>query len=320
MKILRILFIILFLSISFFPTFAQEIDFEGNWFREIGREDDYYTRFDFRNYTKEDVIGAKKRFLLIKQNSFRNEWEGVYENGTESGASEFHWNSAGGFVNFDVYHTLRNLDFGSAFDEADSIMFVSEKSKVIKRNSIFSTRLVKVKLADRHFLVPENRLLDFTERAVGISTELSDFGYYLYKLDEIENEVSGLPVLPKKYRNFLRSPIITKIVEVGERKIHQNKFDDGTLNYEEIFRFVTLGAGKNKNVKVGMNFFVEDLGEWVEITKVIRNTSVGRLRRDFGENGEEICRELELGQGIGTACITPKVGMKAKTKISDAFF
>lgn len=302
-------------------SFGQEIDFEGNWYRDIKGYDDFYTRYEFKFYAKDDVVKAKKRFDLIKQFPPKDEWEGIYANNVESGDATLHWSSGGGFVYYSVYHTLRQLDFGSAFDKPDSVKLVSEKSPVIKSKSIFSTNLIKIKFGDRHYLVPENRLQDFTERAVGLNTSIIDFGYYLQKPDEYENKVFGLPVLPEKYKKFLRLPINSEIIRVGKRQLYREQFgNDDALVSEEIYRFVTLGAGKNKKVKVGMNFFAEDLGEWIEITKVSSNSSIGKIRRNLNEKRQEQCRDAEGGQGQIITCKEIKVGMKVKTKLSESFF
>jgi len=233
--------------------------------------------------------------------------------------AELHWSSAGGFVYFNVYHNLRGLDFGGAIDETDSVNLMSEKS-ASSRKSMFSTNLIKVKFGDRHFLIPENRLADFAKKAVGLDTSLGDFGYYLEKLDEVENKVFGLPILPKKYEKFLRFPIDTKIIAIGKRQFYQEKFDDGRLNYGESYRFVTLEVGKNKNIKIGMNLYVTDMGEWIEITKVSSNKSTGKFRRNLDENNEEVCFDSEGGQGQIIECKEIKIGMKAKTKVSESYF
>lgn len=319
--ILKIFFGLTILFASILICFGQEIDFEqSNWFKEIQGIDDFYTRFDLSLYTKEDVVKAKKRFDLIKQSSSNNEWEGTYSYGTESGESALHWNSDGGFVVYHVYHTLSRLDYGRAFDRADAVKLVSEKSATSKQKSYFSTNLIKVKFGDRHYLIPEKRIRDFAERAVGLSTSISDFTYYLWKPEESENKVFGLPILPKKYKRFLRLPIETEIIQIGNRQLHQDKFEDGTVNYEEIYRYVILGTGRNQKVKIGMNFFVEDLGEWVEITKVSSKSSTGKIRRGLNENRQEECLNEEGGQGQIIPCREVKLGMKAKTKTSESFF
>jgi len=321
MKLQKIFLVLIILFASFQICFGQEIDFEGNWYRDIKGHDDFYTRYDFKFYTKDDVVKAKKRFDLIKQFPPKDEWEGIYANNVEIGEARLHWSSVGGYVYYSVYHTLRQLDFGSAFVNADSVKLVSEKSPAVKRKSIFSTNLIKIKFGDRHYLVPENRLQDFADRAVGLSTSIGDFGYYLQKPAEYEKKVFGLPVLPEKYKKFLRLPINTEIIRIGKRQLHREKFgNDAALVSEEIYRFVTLGAGKSKNVKVGMNFFADELGEWIEITKVSLNSSIGRIKRSLDENKREECRDAEGGQGQMITCKEIKIAMKAKTKASESFF
>lgn len=314
MKLLNIFFSILFLAITFQISFSQDLDVNGNWFKEIKGVDDFLTSYDFKKYTKTDVINAKERFLLITRFLPDNEWEGIYTSNTEIGNNELHWNAEDGFVYYSVYHTLGSLDYGKTQNKSDSVKLISEKSSVIGRKSLFSNNLIKVKIRERHYLVPENRLKDFAERAVGLNTNLSDFiGYYWFKLNESGLEISGLPVFPPKYKNYLRFSINIKITHIGNRQIYQEKLDDGTINREEIHRFVTLSAGKNKNIKKGMNFFVEDLCEWVEITKVFPKTSTGKIVRLLDENSEN-CFDSAGGGGQIIPCKEIKTGMKVKTK------
>jgi hypothetical protein len=63
------------------------------------------------------------------------------------------------------------------------------------------------------------------------------------------------------------------------------------VNYDDIHISVTLADGQNKGVKVGMDFFVPDLGEWVEVLRVNRSSSTARIRRDFDLEGREQCRD-----------------------------
>jgi hypothetical protein len=314
MKFHKFFSLALVLLFTFQNSLSQKIDVSGNWYKEIKGIDDVYTRYDFKKYTISDVAEAKKRFQLITRSLANDEWEGVYTGSMELGSDELHWNT-NGFVFFAVYHTLSALDFGDSKINPDSVELISRKSS-FKR---ISDNLIKVRIGKKHYLVPENRLQDFAERAVGLSTDISDFTYYWSKLNEVDIEDVGSPVLPPKYKNYLRFPINTTITQVGKRQIHQNKFDDGTINYEEIYRFVILGAGNNKGIKRGMNFFVEDLGEWIEITKVLSSSSLGKIRRSFYEK-EETCLDDVGGSGQTIPCKEIKTGMKAKTKISPNYF
>ncbi|MDQ3801265.1 MAG: hypothetical protein M3384_17730 [Acidobacteriota bacterium] len=153
-----------------------------------------------------------------------------------------------------------------------------------------------------------------------MSTELEDYSYYWSKAEDDEKRVFGLPVLPSEYKDSLRYPVEAKIIAVGSRKIIPNEQSTKEFNFADIHYPVTLNAGKNKNVKSGMNLFVEDLGEWVEITKVFQKHSIGRISRNFGEGNKEQCLDGERGQGQVIACKKIKVGTQAKTKASELFF
>ncbi len=157
---------------------------------------------------------------------------------------------------------------------------------------------------------------DFCERVVGLSTDLDDFFYYSIKEEDMKKEVFGLPILPSEYRHFLRHPIEAQIISIGRKKIIPNEQSTKEFNFDDIHYPVTLNVGKNKRVKPRMNFFVEDLGEWVQITKVFQTKSIGFIRRDFDENKNEECFDSEGGNGQTIPCKEIKVRMKSKTKIS----
>src|SRR5688572_4509770 len=99
---------------------AQTIDEESNWSKEIGKQDDYYTRFDFRRYTKDDVEKAKAKYLRITSAANDDEWAGTYRRETMLGSAEITWDRKNGFVYTYVYHTLANIDFGSVVSTGDS--------------------------------------------------------------------------------------------------------------------------------------------------------------------------------------------------------
>ena len=177
--------------------------------------------------------------------------------------------------------------------------------------------MVKIIFGEKHCLVPENRLGDFCEMAAGLNTNSSDIFYYLIKVEDMQKEIFGLPILPSEYKHFLRHPIEAKIISVGNKKIVPNEQSTKEFNYDDINYPVTLNAGKNKNVKINMDLFVEDLGEWVEIIKVFQTKSIGVISRNFDENGQEQCFDSERVSGQSIPCKEIKVGMMSKTKVSD---
>lgn len=305
---------------SFQCLIGQTIDPESNWSKEVHGVDYFLSRFDLRKYTIGDVEKAKSRFLLIEKQKPLNEWEGAYRIGTGVGAAELVWSGSEGFVYTYIYHTLAGLDYGTASDSGSSIRLQSQRSHNPAYSPLFSNDLVKVRFGARHYLVPNVRLGDFASRAVGLSPDLEDWAYYWEKLDDSEKNVSGLPIFPRRYANLVQKPITTKILRVGKSRIHQDKLDDGTINFQEVFIPVTLSGGSNKRIRKGMNFYVDNLGEWVEIMRVDSNRSYGRIRRGLDNENHILCLNSEHGQGDIITCKPIRIGMSARTKLSDLFF
>jgi len=310
---------LIFLSIVGF-CFGQEIVEDENWLKGFGTEADSLPSliYPFTKFTKEDLSKGKQRLKTVRQFASKNEWEGTYYSNTEIGDSKFIWNSEGGFFDFHFYHYLKRFNYGTVNDSLSFVELISEKPLISasRKNQPTRTRLVKVKVGEKHFLVPENRLLDFCERLVGQSTSLQDFSYYETKQEDMGKEVFGLPRLPSEYKHFLRYPIEAKIINVGKKKIIPNEQSTTEFNFDDIHYSVTLNAGKNRKIKIKMNFFVEELGEWIEITKVLQTKSIGIIRRDFDENKKEQCLDSEGGSGQIVPCKEIRLGMKSKTKIS----
>jgi hypothetical protein len=321
MRLTKIFIALLILFSISGGCFGQEYAEDENWIREIGGAYSYgypSISYQYNNFTKEDVTRAKQKLKFIKQFVSKNEWEGIYYSATVIGDSKLVWNSEGGFLNFYFYHELRGLDYGKINESLSFIELTSEKPLISnsekKRAAKLEKKLIKVKFGERRFLVPESRLKDFCMRVAGLSTDLQDFYYYWSKEEDIKKKDFGLAILPEKYSHLLRYPIETEIIHIGSRKNNDDKLDDETVDFDEINYPITINAGKNKNVKRGMNFFVADLGEWIEIKKVLSNSSIGFVKRRLDENKQEQCFNLERGDGQVIPCKLIRVGMIAKTK------
>ncbi len=298
MKTLLTLLIILFV---FQVAFSQEFA-EGEYW------DSYiYGKTwigESKNFTKEDVIKGGRKLSNIKQSTFDDEWDGIYLSNNDWLGEEFlSLNQENGFVEYYFYHTLKSSDFGYIKKNQDSLILTSEKSSFEKNKSKIRT-LIKVKYGDRHYLISENNLRLFLEDIVGVfPANAQPYHYSIWlKKDDEEKKVFGDPQIPEKYKHLFRSSIETKIAKVG-KKIYLDT---------DIYYFLTLGAGINKKIKVGMNLYAADLGEWIEITKVSQNTSVGKIRRSFYDKTEE-CRDERGGSGSPIPCKKLKRGMIVKT-------
>lgn len=317
---MKILLTIFLLILAFQFSFGQELK-EGEYWDSRHQGKTWVG--EYNNFTKEDVIKGNKILSLIKHSSPKDEWEGSYSSNHDGlGEELLFWNLENGFVKYYFYHSLKNLSFGSAKNNEDSIVLTYEKlPRPSKNKSLFSSTLVKVKFNNKHYLITESNLKSFLEDIAGVfPRNASPYYYSLWiKMDDFEKEASGEPQIPAKYKYLLRSPIETKIIKVGKRNIHQEKLEDGTVTNEEIYYFVTLSDGKNKRIKVGMEFFVEDLGEWVEIIKVTQNSSIGKIKRSYYDKIEE-CWDDRGGSGTPFPCKNFKNKMTAKTKRGEYFF
>ena len=308
----------IFLLLLIIPTlgFGQEIVEDENWLAEIIGSycGSPVINYRFRTFTMDDVIKAKQKLKSIKQKEINTEWEGLYYSETGIGDSQMILNSEGGFLRFYCYHYLDSLDYGKVKISSDSIQLISEKTSNQKKKNLLNSDLIKVKFGEKHFLVPENRLQEFIHITAGLNKESDDFYYYWAKQDDIDKKVSGIPILPVKYKHLLRYPIEAKIIDIGTKQIIPNSQSTEEYNFDDIHYPVTLDAGKDKNIKVGMDFFVEDLNEWIKITEVYQKISVGYFRRDFDSKGEEKCRDGRGGYIQLTPCKEIKIGMKVRTK------
>lgn len=308
--------IAVFLSSILFASFSLGQEDE-NWLKGFGTEADHLPTLIYwepKRFTTDDLHNGKRRLNIVRQYTAGNEWEGLYYANTAIGDNKFIWNTKGGFFSFYFYHTLKSLNFGTVRESSGFVDLDSEKLPFIRKGGKSKTRLVKVAIDETHFLVPENRLRDFCERAVGLETDLGDSEYYWMKEDDLEKRRDGLPILPPEYKNFLRYPIKARIKTLGRREIIRNEQSTAEYNYDDILYFVVLAAGSDAGLKKDMNLFVKELGEWILLTRVSKNSSIGFVRRDFGEKGQEQCRDSQRGNGQLIPCQSLKVGMVAGTR------
>lgn len=308
---------ILLLLFSSFSV-GQTIDEESNWYKEIGRYDDPYSRFDFKSYTKAELETAKSRYLSISSAKPADEWEGSYSIGTFLGHGEITWNRQNGFVYHYVYHTLASLDFGSATVRGDSVLFRSERTKGGTKR-FFEVEYIKVMFGDRHLLLPKARLRDFAKVAAGRDIEsesnVDDSGnsYFWEMVADEKKPISEVPIYPKRYAHWIRKPIDTKLQAVGSRKMRKEKSADGAVIYEEYVRLLTFSSGTKQGLRIGMRFWIDELEEWAEIVSVRSTRSVAELSRPFID-GKEYCDRYENYSQIAFPCRDPKIGMRSRTK------
>ncbi len=288
---------------------------DENWLKGFISEADHLHTLSYWEpikFTPSDIAAGKKRVNLIKAFPPENEWEGIYYGETGIGDNKFVWNVRGGFLSFYFYHTLKSFYFGLVLDRGDFLELDYEKSSKdhVSVRPRFKTKLVKVRVDNTHFLVPEDRLRDFCEKAAGLSTGV-DSEYYWRKQEDMQKNVIGLPVLPTRYQKYLRRPIVVEISKVaGKEVVQAGTFPPST----EIHYTLVLNAGRNKKLEEDMSLFIEEIGEWVQLEKVYARSSVGFVRRDADDNRREQCLDGRGGSGEQIPCKHIKVGMSARTR------
>lgn len=326
--------LIFFFSLLLFSVcfcFAQDFTEDENWIGHIENGVPPYLLHNYTNYSQADVVKAKEKLTLLKQIPSKNEWEGIYDNSGHLSDIKLIWNSQLGFIKYYIYTCqpeLRNLDFGNVRNGDYQIEFSSEKPQTAdSKKQAWNEKFIKVKWGDIHYLVEENELEIFSELAAGfygsgkaVEEESGGEKYtytksiwesYWRKTEDLNKKAFGLPVFPDKYKHLIKIPIEAEIIAINEHKFEVN--EDGDISSSN--RYVTINAGKNKNIKSDMEFYVPDLQERIKIIEVGEKNSKGVIKRWFDEEEK---KENCLKEGQQMPCVNPTVKMKIKT-VPDEF-
>lgn len=325
-------------TISICPAQNSEVsEPEKNWLAEYNIYPTESIFFRYRRYSKEDLKGFRERLDSLKESKSNSEWSGVYYSGTEETVnhSELHIDSNAGFIEFNIYTCLPELqyvDYGKITETEDSIQIAPEFVAGSTKKSE-PVKYVKVKWGKKYLLVEESILPIFAEKAVGIyvepenDNEADRFKWMnfwvkgtpnLENHNQVENEYEGLLELPQSYQKFQHSPIEAKIISVGNRRVEKTYAEDNDVNpsMQAVYK-VTINAGKNQGVKVGMIFEIPQIGESVAINKVNQDTAFGEITRDLDESKNEYCIS-DTSNRIDCAKITNS--LKVKTPIGNFWF
>jgi hypothetical protein len=318
---MKSLFATFLLFFSFQFIFSQEFVEDENWIGDIEGYQSPFLRHYFNSYTKEDVIKAKQKLLLIRQAKVNDEWEGHYQQYGELSQKGLIWNSNLGFIDYYIYTCaieLRGLGFGNVSNLADSVLLNYEKpiyfSTTQKAKAKTQKTLIKVKIGERHFLVPESKLKDFCEYVVGRKAGQNEYDIsvgYWWKVEDATKKAIGLPILPKKYAKFVVTPVDAKIIKIGKKTIQRSKNYEGKLENDGYNHFMTLNAGRNQNVRKDMKLYVPELNEIAYIEQVYDTTSIAVIFRRFSDDNKEECSDEYYKIH---PCYEIKLGMSAKTQ------
>lgn len=273
----------------------------------------------YGEYSKDNLTKVKE---IIATSAHENEWEGVYNTGDIStGVTVYFLDFEKGFAvpAYDgCYPALTGVGYGRLVNNPDSIDLIYEFSSKEKAKV---KRYIKVRWDDRLYLVEENALLSFAEKAVGISAPDAE-GTFDYRWTshivqgDWDKPAVGFPVFPAKYKRFERRPIAANIAHVGTRKIISEKDDHGKVTSRSAVYLITLDAGLNKKIKRGMSFAIPGFEDKIQITRVVGNKAIGTLTRSFEDDDTEICR----AEDEDITCPVAKAGMKVGTVVDAMYF
>jgi hypothetical protein len=256
--------------------------------------------------SERSLSASEERETRIKEElaqSKDNEWAGEYHYGDELGVNvNLMIAPKSGFV-FSWFGCmgLYDLNYGNVGWSDRKIKLLFEHPNKREGFQGIAPELIPVLWGERHYLIPSNEILEFTN-AVNASFEPCTMfcSRFLLKRGDEKKKVSGQPDIPDEYRAYLlEKSIKSDVLSLGESRIVTDKDDP-----ESQFRVtkVLLKAGSAKGVLVGMEFHVYSpsrIAESAKVTKV-----------------EEQFSEAEIVQ-VGLDGAFPSTRWKFSTSIKD---
>lgn len=301
---------------------GEDENWVKSWIPGVGE----LLRHDYRRYSKEDVAAAQAKWEQIEEDNRRaqeDEWSGNYtidypaELGGGTALDEFRWSPQSGFVEVYVYTCtpeLRRLNYGSVFSSSSMVQLLPDRAPQSPGGHEPATRYLKVKWGARHYLIPEERLAIFCDRAAGLEMRkeggivIHDF--YL-KTDDLEKQAEAMPVLPPGYESFVKEPIDARITAVGAGF---RKIDRENDWWDEFIVPVTINAGSARGVKRGMSFNARGFeeAETIKITQVGQKSSAGVIVRSIRK---QPCVKIDETDDCQSPAYAPvRVGLKMTTR------
>ncbi len=199
-----------------------------------------------------------------------NEWAGSYSRYVgETWSDILVWTPKGGFAAF--RDTCSNgprawVNFGSAKFNNGLVIFDSEQSHKGEYSLIVKREFTPVKWGHQRWLIPTDEMELFAYAVISGSWE--DYGAYYVRRDEHDKDPQGYPEIPRQFQHiFDRKPLKVKLLSAGEKT-------------EKWFSNVTIDAGKNRGVIVGMSFWLTDVKNTnvkISVVEVNENTAVAKV-------------------------------------------
>ncbi|MFZ1702126.1 MAG: hypothetical protein WBO10_07320 [Pyrinomonadaceae bacterium] len=199
-----------------------------------------------------------------------NEWAGRYSRHVGTTFSDvLVWTSSDGFAAF--RDTCSNgprawVNFGSAKFSDGLLILDSEQSYKGEHSLSVDREFTPVKWGHQRWLIPTDELELFAYAVNSASWEA--YGAFYLKDDQTEKDPKGHPEIPKQFRHILnRKALKVKLLAASEKP--RTWYGD-----------LTIDAGKNKGVIVGMSFWligVKNTHVKISVVEVSENTALAEV-------------------------------------------
>ncbi len=219
---------------------------------------------------KGPFIERYKRITSEVRDSHSDEWAGTYTRFVgETWSEALLWTPNDGFAVF--RDTCSNgprawVNFGVAKFENDRLTLNSEQIYKGEHTLTMKQYFTPVKWGHQRWLIPTDELELFAYAVNSGSWE--DYGSFYLKAGGNEEDPKGQPEIPNQFKYILnRTPLKAKLLSVGEKP-------------ESWYGDVTIDAGKNKGVIVGMSFWlvgVKNANVKLIVSKVNEKSAVASI-------------------------------------------
>jgi hypothetical protein len=223
------------------------------------------------------------------------------------------WSPRAGYVY--VYHSegqfIIGFSYGKVSKTLDEIVFEPEREMKESFDSVkltMPTTWVPILSATGAYLIPKGRLSDFGNYVGGFG-QYNDFNgpccdyspFFFMPKATTGHELPRAVIVPSKYESFIKAPIRSRIVYVGQKKRVKDYGLEGA-NYSQFFEKASLtpvkiDAGSRQGVRRNQLFRLinEPQYQYLKITSVHQNRADGIVIRDVDDDGRETYLDFVSG-------------------------
>lgn len=252
----------------------------------------------------------RERFIKITseiQGTPSDEWAGAYARYVgETWSDVLVWTPELGFAAFRdtcSYGPRAWVNFGSARFENGLLILTSEQTFAGEHVLSIKREYTPVKWGQQRWLIPTDELELFAYAVNSGSS--NDYHSFYSKSDGNADTPKGQPELPTQFKHLLnRKPVKARIERIGEKP-------------EQWYPDVTIDAGKDKGVIVGMSFWltgVKNTEVKISVASVSEKTAVAKVvaishRYEYDDEGDPKgpeSEEFRLMAGMRVSSRSPK--------------